>query len=111
MAFQEKQLGQRRDNDTNTHSIYSPGANTTAIIKTIVIANTTGSDADIRVFIDDNGTTYDQSTALMYDVPIDANSTTQLCGFYPMNDATGNIAYQQGTGNACTVTVFGAEIT
>ena len=111
MAFQEKQLGQARDNDTNTHSIYSPGASTTAIIKTITLCNTTGSAATVRLFIDDDGTTYDESTAILYDVTIDANSFLQIDGFYPMNDPSGNIAYQQGTANAITITVFGAEVT
>jgi len=111
MAFQEKQLGQRRDNDTSAHSVYSPGASTTAVIKTITLMNTTSTDATIRLFIDDDGTTYDQSTAILYDVIIDANSLLQLDGFYPMNDASGNLAYQQGTANAITITVFGAEIT
>jgi hypothetical protein len=77
MALHEKQLGQRRDGDTDTHSIYSPAANVVGIVKTIVIANTTGSDATVSVFIDDDGTTYDQSTALMYEVSIAANSTTR----------------------------------
>lgn len=111
MAFQEKQLGQRRDNDTSTHSVYSPGASTTAIIKTITLCNTTNSDALIRIFIDDDGTTYDESTAIVYDVTVDANSFLQIDGFYPMNDSGGNLAYQQGTANAITITVFGAEVT
>jgi len=111
VALTEKQLCQRRDNDTNTHAMYGPPANTIAIIRTIVIANTTGSSATIRLFLDDDGSTYDESTAMMYDVPIPANTTIQLDGFYPMNDPDGNLAYQQGTANALTVTVFGVEIT
>jgi hypothetical protein len=110
MAFQEKQLGQRRDNDTDTHSIYSPDSGVVAVVRCIVIANTTAAIANIRIFMDDDGTTYDQSTALLYDVAIGANATAQIDGFYPMNNSSGNLAYQQGTANACTVTVFGAEI-
>jgi hypothetical protein len=111
MAFQEKQLGQRRDNDTNTHSVYSPGASVSAIIKTITLCNTSSSEATVRLFIDDDGTTYDESTAILYDVTVDAKSFLQIDGFYPMNDAGGNLAYQQGTANAITITVFGAEVT
>ena len=80
------------------------------IVKTIVLANTTASSATVRVFMDDDGTTYDQSTALLYDVAIDSYSTTQLDGYYPMNNSSGNIAYQQGTPNAITISVFGAEV-
>ena len=110
MAFAEKQLGQRRDADTSTHSIYSPAANVVGIVKTIVLCNTTVDVATISIFMDDDGTTYDKSTAIMYEVPIAANSTTQLDGFYPMNNSSGNIACQQGTSGAICVSVFGAEI-
>lgn len=111
MPIQEKQLGQARDNDTNTHSIYSPAANTTAVIRTIMIANNTAGAVAIRLFIDDDGTTYDQSTTILYDYSVAANTTEQINGFFAMNDATGNFAYQQGAANACTVTIFGVEIT
>lgn len=109
--MQEKQLGQRRDNDTSTHSVYSPNSGVTAIIKTIVLCNTTASGAAVSVFLDDDGSTYDQSTALIYDFNVMANGTMELDGFYPMNNESGNLAYQQGTANAITITVFGAEIT
>lgn len=111
MAIQEKQLGQARENSANAVSVYSPGASVTAVIKTIIVCNQTANNETFRIFIDDDGTTYDQSTALFYDVPIDANQTVQIDGWFPMNDATGNIAYRSSTANALTISVFGAEIT
>jgi len=110
MAIQEKQLAQARENSTNAVSVYSPGA-VTAVIKTIVVCNQTANDETFRIFLDDDGTTYDQGTALYYDVPISANSTVQIDTFWAMNDATGNLAYRSSTANALTITVFGAEIT
>lgn len=111
MTIQEKQLGQARENSTNAVSVYSPGTNITAIIKTIVIANTSGNDATFRLFQDDDGTTYDESTALFWDIPIPTNTTIQLDGFYPMNDSLGNFAYRSNVANALTITLSGAEIT
>lgn len=111
MAMQEKQLGQRRDNDTLTHSIYSPAAGVTAIVKSIVVCNTSASEATFSLFIDDDGTTYDESTTLFPDISLDAKSTVQIDTYYTMNDPTGNLAYQQGSPNAITITVFGVEIT
>ena len=111
MAIQEKQLGQARENSTNAVSVYSPGASTTAIIKSIVVCNQSGAAATFRIFLDDNGTTFDQSTALYYDIPISADSTVQIDTFWPMNDATGNLAYRSSVANAITITVLGAEIT
>ena len=108
--FQEKQIGQARINSTTATSVYSPGAGVTGLIKTIIIANQTGSVDSYRLFVDDDGTTYDQSTALFYDVPIDAYSTHLINTFIAMNDPSGNIAFRNATANALTITLFGAEI-
>lgn len=109
-TFQEKQFGQLRPANTTAVSIYSPGANITGIVKNIVIANTTATAETFRIFLDDNGATYDQTTSLFYDVAIDANSTIQLDVFYPMNDSTGNLAIRTSTASALTFTVFGSEV-
>lgn len=111
MAIQEKQLGQARENSTNAVSVYSPGASTTAIIKSIVICEQAGGAATFRIFLDDDGAVYDQSTALYYDIAITANSTTQIDTYWAMNNASGNLAYRSSVANALTITVFGAEIT
>ena len=111
MALQEKQLGQLRPANTTAASLYSPGASTTTIIKTIVVCNQTASSAKYRIFMDDNGTTYDESTALFFDIAIGANSTDQIDTFYAMNDSTGNLAVRTDTNSALTFTCFGTEIT
>ena len=111
MAFQEKQLGQHRINSTTATSLYSPGASTTAIIKSIVVCNQTAGAATFRIFIDDNGTTYDESTALYFDVAIVANTTIQIDTFWPMDNSAGNLATRTDTANALTFTAFGVEVT
>ena len=111
MALQEQQLGQARENSTNAVSVYSPGASTTAIIKTIVLCNTSGADATYRLFLDDDGTTYDESTALAWDVDLPANTTSHWDGFYAMDNSNGNLAYRSSVANAITITVFGGEVT
>ena len=110
MAFQEKQLAQHRENSTNAVSIYSPGNSQTAIIKTITLCNTTGSAATFRLFLDDDGTTYDESTARYYDKSLDGKATLEINTFWAMNDPDGNLAFQNATANAITITVDGAVI-
>lgn len=102
-------LGQARDNDTSTHSLYSPEEGVTAVIRTITLCNTSSSAATVNLFLDSDGSTYDQTTALVYGMSVGPNSTVQLDGYYGLDDPDGNIAYQQGTANAITVTVWGAE--
>ena len=111
MAFQEKQLGQARENSTNPVSVYSPAASTTTIISSIRVCNTTASTRKVRIFMDDDGTTYDESTALYFDVPIDGNLTLSIDCFFAMNNSNGNFAYRTDLANALTITVFGAEVT
>ncbi len=111
MAIQEKQLGQLRPANTTAASLYSPAASTTAIIKTIVICNTSGAAATFRIFQDDNGTTYDETTALFWDHTIAADTTIQADVFLAMNNSSGNLAVRTGVGNALTFTCAGAEIT
>ena len=111
MAIQEKQLGQLRPANATAASLYSPGASTTTIIKSIVVCNVTASDLTFRLFLDDNGTTYDETTALFYDTIIEGNSTVQVDTYYAMNNTAGNLAFRSSSGNALTATCSGAEIT
>lgn len=111
MKIQEKQLGQLRPANTTAASLYSPGAGVTTIIASVVVCNTTGTSAKFRVFLDDDGTTYDETTALFYDVDIEANTTVQVDTFYAMNNSSGNLAVRTDTNDALTFTCFGAEIT
>ena len=111
MALQEKQLGQARENSTNAVSVYSPGASTTAIIKNIMVTNTSAAVATVSIFVDDNGTTYDETTTIMWEAEVGVGKTVTLDSFIAMNDATGNLAYQSSVANALTITVFGAEVT
>lgn len=111
MALQEKQLGQLRPANTTAASLYSPGASTTTIIKSIVICNQTASSAKYRIFVDDDGTTFDETTALFFDITIGANSTDQIDTFYAMNNSSGALAVRTDTNSALTFTCFGTEIT
>lgn len=112
MAIQEKQLGQLRPSGTTATSIYSPAASTTAIIKNIVICNTSSTSAKFSIYLDDDGSTYSENTALSFEQSIPAKTTVvPFEGFFPMNNENGNLAVQTDSANALTFTVSGAEIT
>ena len=109
--LQEKQLGQVRPTTNSPESIYSPGSNVTAIIKSIYVCNTSNIDSSFRILCDEDGTTYDESTALFWDVSIAAKTTVEINTFIALNNPSGNIAVRSLSGNDLTFTVFGAEIT
>ena len=105
----EKQLGQRRDNDTSTHTVYTVPTGKAARITQITLCNTTSSDKNIKVF-KSTGTTYDESTALLWSAVVPGNGVLELSGNRYL-EAAGTIGYQQVTANAITITVDGLEIT
>ena len=110
-----KQLVQSRLSGTSAASIYTPGTNKTAKVTLIVLCNTTGTAATFSIFHDTDGTTYDQTTALYYAQSLAANTTLLVIldteSAIHMNDSVGNIAFQQGTSQAITCTLYGIEET
>jgi hypothetical protein len=111
MNLQEKQLGQLRPVNTTAASLYSPAANLTGIAKNLVVSNTTAILATFRVFVDDDGTTFDETTALFFDTPLKGNTTVLIDMYAAMNDPAGNFAVRTDTASALTFTLFGAELT
>ncbi len=108
-----KLLGQARPANTTAVTIYSPPVNVWTEITKVIICNTSGSSAKFRLFLDDDGTTYDQTTALYYDAVVAADDTIEVPsqgnnGFF-MNIAAGNLAVRTDTNNALTFSVFGIE--
>jgi len=111
MAFQEQQIFQHRENSTNAASVYSPGSGETVIIKTIIACNTSGSAATLDIYHDDDGSTYDESTALIWQYNIPLTGGVTILENIMMNDSSGNLAMKSSVANAITVSGYGAIIT
>lgn len=111
MAFQEKQLGQLRPANTTAASLYSPGADTTAIGRTLTVANVSSALATYQIFVDDDGTTYDETTATHWNIELLAGEMHQIDAFLAMNNSAGNIAVRTSVASAINFTLFGVEIT
>jgi len=105
MTIEYKQLAQVRENSTNAVSVYSPGAGETvqAFIK---ITNTTSSTVEGRVFHDNDGTTYDETTAIVWDIDIEPGQILEIDKIF-MDNGDGNLAYRSSVANALTITVYG----
>jgi len=111
--FDGKILGQSRPTNTSAASIYSPDtAIKVANISGILIANVTALVATFRIFMDNDGTTFDETTAIFFDTPIAANSTI-LVEFdakpLTLNSSSANVGVASGTASAITFTVYGEE--
>ena len=110
-----KQLGQLRPANTNAASIYSPAAGVTTRITAIVISNTGGNPRAFRLFHDDDGTTYGETTALYWDEALAADTTKNADNELQMHrrSTSGSWTSQQdvsnGTGTRSIVMVAEAD--
>lgn len=106
-------LAQSRPANTTATSFYSPPNNTVRTEITLVtVCNTSGAPAKFRIFIDDDGTTYDETTALFWDIDVPADTTVEILdneSSWWMTNSAGNLAGRTDTANAFTFTVFGME--
>ena len=111
MSFQlrTKQLGQLRPSNTTAVSIFSPTDRDRCVVRNIIICNTTSSTATYRLFVDEDGTTYDQTTAIAYDVPLLGNTTDVWEVPIYLHDPAGSVGVQTGTGSALTFTANGED--
>ena len=80
-------------------------------ITQIVVCNTTGVATTYGIYHDDDGATFDATTALFHDAPIAANSTVMV-----VSDAVGSgfmmgrgasIGVDVGTDQAVTFSIYG----
>lgn len=111
MALQEKILGQNRPSSSNAMTVYTVPASTTAILSTIHICNTSSNDVTFSIFMDNTGSTYDETTALYYDVDIRSKETYKIQTHIGMDTAGGTLGVKVSQASTCTFTFNGAEFT
>lgn len=105
--FTEKMLAQARPLDTNAVSIYTPSGNARGISKNFLACNTTETEETFRMFIS-QGTNYDETTAIFYDVVVAPKGTVALSNMVIIDNGA-NMAVSVSSGDSITFTVFGAE--
>lgn len=107
------QLAQTRPAGTAAVSAIAKSKKRKLLLTTIVVANTTGSSANYSIYLDADGTTYDQTTALFYSVALSGNNTDviEFLNGMPFDPTgAGNLAIQASVGSALTFTVSGVEV-
>ena len=105
--FPEVQLFQSRPADTNAVSVHSPNGKTK--VTRIFVCNTSGAGSSFRLFHDEDGTTYDETTALHWNTAVGADTTVVVADEVDMNNASGNLAVRSANANALTFTGYGYE--
>lgn len=103
------QLAQTRPSGTTAAAAFTASLPTE--VTCIVVCNVGGVDATCRIFHDDDGTTFDQTTALFYDVPVAAGETVIISAQSPSSTIQvgigGSVGVRSDTASALTFTLYG----
>lgn len=114
--YESLQLAQIRPSNTSFNTAYS--SDDPAVITSISICNVSAGTAKASVCIDRDGTTFDETTAIMWGASIPTGTTvlveveTSLININTtgLSDVTqGSIGVKTDTANALTFTIHGRE--
>lgn len=92
---------------TGVTTLYTVPASTRTLLKEFSIANTTGADINVRVFLVPAGGTAGTTNAFLYDVEVPTGNALQYNGVEVMN--AGETIQIQAASVGLTITASGAE--
>jgi hypothetical protein len=101
-------LAQSRPANTTAATAFTATQNTEIV--RIVVCNTTGSATTYGLYHDNDGSTYDQTTALRYAKAIAANDVDEITcnpGAGYSIAKNGTLGVQTGTASALTFSIYG----
>lgn len=104
-----RQLGQRRPTTTSAEVLFSPSTNKPYTMDSVVITNVSGVGINVSIYHDVDGTTYDESTAVLWQKPLPSKGTYTFSPKGGLSDyqKNGNIAVQVDVANGATFTGYG----
>ena len=102
-----RQLAQSRPSGTSAVSAWTPTVAAPYRVVLVSICNVTTNPVDVSLFHDVDGTTYDESTALVWKHTLVAGEI--LCYESEISDyrAAGNLAVKSSVANGATFSVYG----
>jgi len=105
MPIDYTQLAQVRAANTANTLLYSSNVGETVQLF-VKVANTTQQSADVRIFHDQNGSVWDETTAIVYDLRIAPGDFLEVDHVF-VNSPAATLAYRTSLANALTATVYG----
>jgi hypothetical protein len=109
MPINYKILGQVHPAGTAETDVYTCPTATQTIVSTLTITNVTGTASNARVWIRANGASTVHANAVLFDVPLAANSVAAFTLGLTM-DAADVVTVRSSIGNSLTFQLFGSEI-
>tara|TARA_R110000772_G_scaffold120327_3_gene226508 strand:- start:3446 stop:3775 length:330 start_codon:yes stop_codon:yes gene_type:complete len=109
MNLNIKLLGQLRPAATTAEIIFSPRTGSQVVLTSIYICNLSSSKKEYSLYFDNDGTTYDETTALAFETEIQGNTTAIVEIEIPLRNSAGGFAVQTSSANDINFTLFGEE--
>ena len=109
MAYTPVKMGQAQVQDTAT-TIHTVPAVTTALLRDMMICNVDSSAHTITVYLDPDGTTASDATAILDAFSIPANDFRHWSG-YQVLEAAATLKAVADTSNVITITAAGIHVT
>ena len=104
-------IAQLRPPNTTMTNLYSSPVGLLTVITGICVVNTSNASKAFRLCYDDDGSTFDESTALYWDKPIDKAETFLVQLQIAVNHQNaGNLGFRSSGANALTITMFGFAV-
>lgn len=100
------QLSQLRASTTTPELLYSSSEARDTIQIFVKICNTIAADVAVRVFHSPSGATYDETTAIVWDMILTPGDILELDHIF-VTGTSERIAYRTDTANALNATVYG----
>jgi hypothetical protein len=109
MPILYKILGQAHPAGTTEVNLYTVPTGADTVVSTLTITNVTGSAASARVWARIGGASTAHVNAILFDVPIAANSVAAFTLGLTL-DVTDIVTVRTSVGNSLTFQLFGSEI-
>lgn len=100
-------LAQARPAGIAAVTAYTKPTKALVTVKGLIVCNTTGGTVTYSLYVDPNGSTYDQTTAILYDTPLLANESDFIELPLSLEKNGTTIGIKTGTGNALNFTILG----
>ena len=108
-----RQLAQVFVPNTNAMSLISKTTKRKVVVTSINVVNTSSAAQTFSIYLDKDGTTYSNATALLFNQALAANTAVLLewqSGLPIDPQAAGNLAFSASNANVLTVTINGLEL-
>lgn len=107
MATVTKVLGQLAPGPSTVSAVYTVPSGKSAVVSTLVAAETGGAPSFVQVFVGVNGASAITASALLYGVPLEANAHLGVTEGWTLGP--GDVLYAGSTTGNVTFTLFGEE--